>query len=136
MWSEFKAFIMKGDVLGLATAVIVAGAFGAIVGSFTNDIIMPPIGILLGGVDFSDLVLTLQAAETDAAGAVVKEAVVIRYGAFIQTIINFLIISFAIFMLIRSYNKLNPPKEEAPAPPAGPSAEDLLAEIRDLLKNR
>lgn len=136
MWKEFKAFILKGDVLSLATAVIVAGAFGAIVTSFTNDIIMPPIGILLGNVNFSDLALTLQAAETDAAGAVVKEAVQIRYGAFIQSIINFLIIAGAIFLLIKSYEKTQKPVEEAPAPPAGPTTEELLAQIRDLLKNR
>ena len=132
MWSDFKAFILRGSVLELAVAVIVAGAFGGIVTSFTNDIIMPPLGMLLGGVDFSDLALTLQAAELDAVGATVKEAVQIRYGVFIQTIINFLIIAFAIFMLLKAYEKTKTP--EAPAAPAGPSAEDLLAEIRDLLK--
>jgi len=137
MWKEFKAFIMKGDVLNLATAVIVAGAFGAVVASFTNDIIMPPIGILLGGVDFSDLALTLQAAETNPAGEVIKEAVAIRYGVFIQAVINFLIIAAAIFLLIKSYEKMQKPAEEAPAPPpAGPTTEELLAQIRDLLKNR
>jgi large conductance mechanosensitive channel len=134
MWSDFKAFILRGNVLELAVAVIVAGAFGGIVTSFTNDIIMPPLGILLGGVDFSDLALTLQAAEVDAAGATVKEAVQIRYGAFIQTIVNFLIIAFAIFMLLKAYEKTKKPEAPAPAAPAGPSAEDLLAEIRDLLK--
>lgn len=134
MWSEFKAFILRGNVLELSVAVIVAGAFGGIVTSFTNDIIMPPLGILLGGVDFSDLALTLQAAELDAAGATVKEAVQIRYGAFIQTIVNFLIIAFAIFMLLKAYETTKKKEEPAPAAPAGPSAEDLLTEIRDLLK--
>lgn len=128
---------MKGNVLDLAVGVIIAGAFGTIVTSLTNDIIMPPIGLLLGGVDFSALVYPLQAAELDATGRVVKEAVSIKYGIFIQTIINFLIISFAIFMLIRTYNKITNKKEEAPAAPPAPSAEEvLLAEIRDLLKRQ
>ncbi|MCB0644053.1 MAG: large-conductance mechanosensitive channel protein MscL [Phaeodactylibacter sp.] len=135
MWKEFKAFILRGNVLELAVAVIVAGAFGAIVASFTNDIIMPPLGLLLGDVNFSDLALTLQAAEIGADGAVVKEAVLLRYGAFIQKIIDFLIIAFVIFMLLRTYNKMQKKKEAAPAPPPGPSNEEkLLAEIRDLLK--
>ncbi|MEZ4987736.1 MAG: large-conductance mechanosensitive channel protein MscL [Saprospiraceae bacterium] len=134
MWSEFKAFIMRGNVLELAVAVIVAGAFGAIVTSFTNDVIMPPLGMLLGGVDFSDLAMTLQAAEMNDAGEVVKEAVQIRYGMFIQKIIDFLIIAFAIFMLLKAYKASQKEEEAAPAAPAGPSAEDLLAEIRDLLK--
>ncbi|GJM36435.1 MAG: large-conductance mechanosensitive channel [Saprospiraceae bacterium] len=134
MLSEFKAFIMKGSVLELAVAVIVAGAFGAIVTSLTNDVIMPPIGLALGGVDFSDLAITLQAAEMNDAGEVAKEAVQIKYGMFIQKIIDFIIIAFIIFMLIRSYNKMQQPKEAAPAPPPGPSEKDLLVEIRDLLK--
>lgn len=140
MWKEFKAFIMRGNVLDLAVAVIVAGAFGAIVKSFTADIIMPPIGIALGNVDFSDLAITLQAAELNDAGEVLKDAVEIRYGAFIQTVIDFLIIAFAIFMLVRTYNKvsekLKKQEEEVPAPPTGPTQEELLAEIRDLLKNQ
>ena len=138
MWKEFKDFIMRGNVLELAVAVIVAGAFGAIVTSFTNDVIMPPIGLALGDVDFSELAITLQAAEMNDAGEMVKEAVEIRYGAFIQKIIDFLIIAFIIFMLIRAYNRTQKQEEEAPAPEPdpGPSAEDLLAEIRDLLKNQ
>ncbi|MCB0621769.1 MAG: large-conductance mechanosensitive channel protein MscL, partial [Saprospiraceae bacterium] len=138
MLKEFKAFIMKGNVLDLAVAVIIAGAFGAIVASLTNDVILPPIGMLLGGVDFSQLALTLQEAQVDpATGDVVKDAVQIRYGNFIQKILDFLIIAFAIFMLVRTYNKMQKKKEEAPAPPAppAPSAEEkLLTEIRDLLK--
>lgn len=140
MLKEFKAFIMRGNVLELAVAVIIAGAFGAIVTSFTKDVIMPPIGLLLGGVDFTNLAFTLSAAEMNDAGEVVKEAVQIRYGVFIQKIIDFVIIAFAIFMLLRTYNKMqerNKKEEEAaPAPPPGPSAEDLLAEIRDLLKKQ
>ncbi|MBR9922737.1 MAG: large-conductance mechanosensitive channel protein MscL [Bacteroidetes bacterium] len=135
MWKEFKSFIMKGNVLELAVAVIVAGAFGAIVSSFTNDVIMPPLGMLLGGVDFSDLAITLQEAVVGAEGEVVSDAVQIRYGIFIQKIIDFLIIAFAIFMLLRTYKRMQKKKEEAPAAPPAPTAEEkLLAEIRDLLK--
>ncbi|MBK7406782.1 MAG: large-conductance mechanosensitive channel protein MscL [Saprospirales bacterium] len=135
MLKEFKAFIMRGNVLELAVAVIVAGAFGTVVASFTNDIILPPLGLLLGGVDFSQLAVNLQAAEVGADGAVVKEAVDLRYGMFIQTIINFLIIAFAIFMVMKAYNNMQKKEEAAPAAPPAPSAqEQLLAEIRDLLK--
>lgn len=139
MLKEFKDFIMRGNVLELAVAVIIAGAFGAVVASFTNDVIMPPIGLALGGVDFTDLAITLKEAELDASGAALADAVQIRYGAFIQKVIDFVIIAFVIFMLIRTYNKMQDrrKKEEAPAapaPPPGPSAEELLAEIRDLLK--
>lgn len=136
MWKEFKAFIMKGNVLELAVAVIIAGAFGAIVKSFTNDVIMPPIGLALGGVDFSDLAITLQEAVTNGDGEIITDAVQIKYGAFIQTVIDFLIIAFIIFMIVRTYNKMTEKKEAeaAPAPPPGPTEKDLLAEIRDLLK--
>jgi len=134
MWKEFKAFIMKGNVLDLAVAVIIAGAFGAIVSSFTNDVLMPPLGILLGEVDFSSLEMVLKPAVISDAGEVTAEAVSIRYGIFIQKIVDFLIIAFAIFMLVRTYNSMQKKKEEAPAPPPGPTAEQLLAEIRDLLK--
>lgn len=136
MLKEFKDFIMRGNVLELAVAVIIAGAFGAVVASFTNDVIMPPIGLALGGVDFSDLAITLAGAEMNDAGEVVKEAVQIRYGAFVQKVIDFVIIAFIIFMLVRTYNNMQKKKKEAPAPPPGPSAEDLLAEIRDLLKKQ
>ena len=138
MLKEFKDFIMRGNVLELAVAVIIAGAFGAVVASFTNDVIMPPIGLALGGVDFSDLAITLAGAQMNDAGEVVKEAVQIRYGAFLQKVIDFVIIAFVIFMLVRTYNNMQKKEEEAPAPapPPGPSAEDLLAEIRDLLKRQ
>lgn len=138
MLKEFRDFIMKGNVLELAVAVIIAGAFGAIVTSFTNDVIMPPIGLAMGGVDFSDLAIVLQEAETNEAGEVVKEAVSVRYGAFIQKVIDFLIIAFIIFMLVRTYNKIQErnKKPEAPAPPPGPTAEQLLTEIRDLLSKQ
>lgn len=139
MLKEFRDFIMRGNVLELAVAVIVAGAFGAIVTSLTNDVIMPPIGLALGGVDFSDLAIVLQEAQMNEAGEVVKEAVAIKYGMFIQKVIDFLIIAFIIFMLIRTYKKMqerNKKQEEAaaPAPPPGPTQEELLTQIRDLLK--
>ena len=135
MWKEFKSFIMRGNVLELAVAVIVAGAFGAVVSSFTQDVILPPLGLLLGGVDFSKLAITLQAAELGADGSVIKEAVDLRYGKFIQSIIDFVIIAFAIFMVMKAYNNMQKKKEEAPAAPPEPSAQEkLLTEIRDLLK--
>ena len=133
MLKEFKEFIMKGNVLDLAVAVIIAGAFGLIVSSFTKDIIMPPIGLAMGGVDFSQLEMVLQPELKDAAGEVTQEKVAIRYGNFIQTIIDFLIIAFVIFMIVKTYNNLQKKEEEAPAPPPGPTAEELLTEIRDLL---
>ena len=136
MWKEFKDFILRGNVLELAVAVIIAGAFGAIVSSFTSDLIMPPIGLLMGDVDFSQLAITLQEAQMNEAGEVVKEAVEIRYGAFIQKVIDFLIIAFAIFMILKAYKRTQKEEEEAPAPDPGPSAEDLLTEIRDLLKQQ
>ena len=138
MIKEFRDFIMRGNVLELAVAVIIAGAFGAIVTSFTKDVIMPPVGLALGGVNFSDLAIVLQEAQLSDAGEVIQEAVAIKYGAFIQKIIDFLIIAFIIFMLVRTYNKVqerNKQEEEAaPTPPPGPTQEELLAEIRDLLK--
>ncbi len=133
MIKEFKEFIMRGNVLELAIAVIIAGAFGAIVTTFTKDVLMPPIGLALGGVDFSDLQLILQEATTAADGTEVP-AVAIKWGKLVNEIINFLIVAFVLFMIIRSYNKLNPKEEPAPAPDPGPSEKDLLAEIRDLLK--
>lgn len=126
MIKEFKAFIMKGNVLDLAVALIMAGAFGAIVNSFTHDVLLPPIGLAMGGVDFSNLKIVLQAA----AGEQTPE-VAIKYGVLLNTILNFLIVAFALFVLIKAYNKMNPP---APAVPPGPSDIDLLTEIRDLLK--
>ena len=132
MWKEFKEFIMKGNVLELAVAVIIAGAFGAVVSSFVADVLMPPIGLAMGGVDFKDLVFELAPAVQEG-DTVVKEAVAIRYGKWMQTIVDFLIIAFVIFMIVRSYNKMQPPPEPEPE---GPSDVDLLTEIRDLLAKR
>lgn len=127
--NDFKSFIMRGNVLDLAVAVVIGAAFGRIVTSFVSDVLMPPIGILLGGVDFSDLVLTIQQATADA------EAVTINYGVFIQTLIDFLIIGFAIFMVIKVFEKVKRKEEAKPAPIAEiPVQEKLLTEIRDLLK--
>lgn len=133
MIKEFRDFIMKGNVLDLAVAVIIGGAFGAVVTSFTNDIIMPPIGMALGQVDFSDLELVLKAAATAPDGTEIPK-VAIRWGAWVNTIINFLIIGFSLFVVIKAYNKMNPKEEPAPAPDPGPSEIDLLKEIRDALK--
>ncbi|MFM5360004.1 large-conductance mechanosensitive channel protein MscL [Aeromonas veronii] len=128
---EFKAFAARGNVIDMAVGIIIGAAFGKIVSSFVGDVIMPPIGLLLGGVDFSDLAITLKAAE----GA--TPAVVIAYGKFIQTIIDFLIISFAIFMGLKAINTLKKKQEEEAAAPAGPTKDqELLTEIRDLLKSQ
>ena len=133
MVSEFKEFIMRGNVLDLAVGVILAGAFGAIVASFTNDMIMPWIGQALGGVNFSDLAYIISPAEVDANGAVTKEAVKMGYGNFIQKIVDFLIISLVIFMVVKAYNNANKKVEEEVV--AGPTQEELLTEIRDALRN-
>ncbi len=129
MMSEFKDFAMKGNVVDMAVGIIIGAAFGKIVASFVNDVLMPPIGMALGGVNFTDLVQTLKAAEGEMA------AVTINWGSFLQTIIDFLIIAFAIFMAIKVMNRMKKEEEEAPEEPEAP-AEDvvLLTEIRDLLK--
>ena len=132
MIQEFKDFIMKGNVLELAVAVIIAGAFGAVVTSFTNDVIMPPIGQAMGGVDFSELKYAL-ADDVVAEDGTVTSGAAIRYGNFIQMIINFLIIAFILFMIVRTYNK-SQAAEEAPAEDPGPSDNDLLKEILVALK--
>ena len=129
---DFKAFALKGNVVDMAVGVIIGGAFGKIVTSIVNNIIMPPIGVLTGGVDFTDLKLVIKEAEGEA------EAVTLNYGQFIQDIVDFLIIAFCIFLMVKGIAALNRKKEEeaaAPAPAPEPSAEEkLLTEIRDLLK--
>ncbi|NLY14262.1 MAG: large-conductance mechanosensitive channel protein MscL [Gammaproteobacteria bacterium] len=130
---EFKTFAVKGNVVDMAVGIIIGAAFGKIVSSFVGDIIMPPLGVLIGGVDFSDLALTLKAAEGDLP------AVVLAYGKFIQSVIDFLIVAFAIFMGVKVINRLKREEvaEEAPAAPPAPSNEEvLLSEIRDLLKQQ
>ncbi|KAF0198782.1 MAG: large conductance mechanosensitive channel protein [Bacteroidetes bacterium] len=128
---EFKAFAMRGNVIDLAVAVIIGGAFGKIVSSFVNDILMPPIGLLLGGLDFKDLVFTMKEAVGETP------AVTLNYGMFVQNVVDFLIIAFAIFMAIKGMTSFKKKEEEAPAaPPAPTKDQELLSEIRDLLKNK
>jgi large conductance mechanosensitive channel len=135
MLKEFKEFAMRGNVVDMAVGIVIGGAFGKIVSSFVADVIMPPLGILIGGVDFSALKIVIQDAVVDAAGTVTAEAVSINYGTFVQTIVDFIIIAFAIFMVIKGMNNLKKKEEAAPAPPPAPSKEEvLLTEIRDLLK--
>lgn len=131
MMQEFKSFAMRGNVIDMAVGIIIGGAFGKIVSSFVNDVIMPPLGMVIGGVDFSDLAVTLKEAAGDAP------AVLLKYGAFIQTAVDFLIIAFAIFIAVKAVNSLKKKEEEKPAAPPAPSKEEvLLSEIRDLLKER
>lgn len=133
MLKEFKNFIMTGNVIEFAVAVIMAGAVGGVVNGFVNDIIMPIIGEVVGGVDFANLKIVLSQAVIEN-GEETKPENAIRYGAWINTLVNLVIVGFVMFMIIKSYNKIRKPVE-APAPaPAGPSQEELLAEIRDLLK--
>lgn len=135
MMQEFKEFAVKGNVIDLAVGVVIGAAFGKIVTALVDNVIMPPIGLLLGGVDFSDLGLTLKEATVDAAGNEVP-AVVLGYGAFINAIIQFLIIAWAIFMVVKAINRLNRKEEAKEEAPAGPSEEVLLLrEIRDSVKN-
>ncbi len=127
--SEFKAFAVKGNVVDMAVGIIIGAAFGKIVTSFVGDVIMPPIGLLIGGVDFTDLAITLKAAEGAAP------AVVLSYGKFIQTVLDFVIVAFAIFMGVKAINRLKREEAAAPeVPPAPTKDQELLSEIRDLLK--
>ncbi|QCX36983.1 large conductance mechanosensitive channel protein MscL [Aureibaculum algae] len=132
MLKEFKNFIMTGNVIDFAVAVILAGAVGLVVNGFVNDIIMPIVGHFAGGMDFASLKYILSPAELAADGAVVKPENAVRWGAWINSIINLIIVGFVMFMMVKAYNKSKKPVEAAA--PAGPSQEDLLAEIRDLLK--
>lgn len=140
-FSDFKAFLMKGEIVTLATAVIVGGAFGKIVTSFTNDVLMPPIGLLLGKVDFKNLKVVLQegipaVVENGAEIAPAVAEVSINYGAFIQTVFDFVIIGFCIFMVLKAYEKTKKKEVDATPAPVGPTQEELLMQIRDLLKEK
>lgn len=132
---EFKEFAMRGNVLDLAIGIIIGGAFGKIVTSLVNDVVMPSVGLLVGGVDFSNLAITLKPETVDTVGETVA-AVTLNYGIFINTVIDFTIVAFAIFMLVKTMNRLKrkeeKPKEEEKE--KKPSETDLLIEIRDLLK--
>jgi len=136
---EFKAFAMRGNVVDMAVGIIIGGAFGKIVSSIVSDVIMPPIGLLLGGVKFTDLKITLKDPVFDAAHTITSQAVSINYGNFIQTTVDFLIVAFAIFMMIKAMNSMKKKSEapvEAPVAPPPTNEEVLLSEIRDLLKNK
>lgn len=137
MLDEFKAFAMRGNVVDMAVGIIIGGAFGKIISSFVSDVLMPPIGLLLGGVDFKDMLYTLKDAVMEGS-EVITPAVTLNYGMFIQNIVDFLIIAFAIFMAIKGMNSMKKKEEVAPAAPEAPPAptkeQELLAEIRDLLK--
>lgn len=133
---DFKSFAMKGNVVDMAVGIIIGGAFGKIVSSLVTDIIMPPLGLLIGGANFQDLVIRLKPAGVDAAGKAV-EAVNINYGNFIQTGLDFLIIAFSIFMFIKGISRLHRKQETPPPAPPTPSKEEtLLTEIRDILKEK
>jgi len=131
MAKEFKEFAMKGNMLDMAIGIVIGAAFGKIVSSVVADVLMPPLGLLLGGVNFTALKLTLKEAVGETA------AVTLNYGAFLQTVVDFVIVAFAIFLMIKGINSMRKKQAEAPAAPAPPpNQEVLLAEIRDLLKNR
>ena len=128
MFKEFKEFAMRGSVIDLAVGIVIGAAFGKIVSSFVKDILMPPIGILLGGVDFSDIVVTLQT---------MPKPVTMNIGIFVNTLIDFIIIAFAIFLVVKGINSMQRKEEEAPAEPAEPPKQEvLLEEIRDILKRQ
>lgn len=134
MFEEFKKFAMRGNVIDLAVGIIIGSAFTTIVNSLVNDVLMPPLGLVIGGIDFSDFFLTLKGEHhATLAAAKAAGAVTINYGLFINAVIRFLIVAFAVFLLVKQLNRLaGPPKEEKPAPP--PRSEVLLEDIRDLLQ--
>ncbi|MCB9838433.1 MAG: large-conductance mechanosensitive channel protein MscL [Phycisphaeraceae bacterium] len=135
MISEFKEFAMRGNVMDMAVGIIIGGAFGKIVSSFVADVVMPPIGMLTGGVDFSEIKIPLGKASTDPATGAVTEAVTMNIGVFANTVIDFVIVAFAIFMMIKIMNSAKRKEEAAPAAPPGPSKEEvLLTEIRDAIR--
>lgn len=145
MMKEFKSFAMKGNVLDLAVAVIIGGAFGKIITSFVNDVLMPPVGLLLGDTDFSKLRIILKPAHDavmngDQVVTAAVTEVAIKYGAFVNTVLDFLIVALSIFMVIKAYNSMKRKEEAAPvappAPPAPTKEEILLGEIRDILKEK
>lgn len=135
---EFKTFAMRGNVIDMAVGIIIGAAFGKIIASLVADVIMPPIGLLVGGIDFTSIIITLKDPVLDpASGEIIKAAVVMKIGTFIQTFVDFIIIALAIFMMIKGINKLDRKKEEPAAPAAPPPPtmdQELLMEIRDLLK--
>lgn len=131
---EFKEFAVKGNVMDLAIGVIIGGAFGKIVTSLVNDVIMPAVGLLVGGVDFSSLAITLQPETINEAGEIVTAAISLNYGVFINTVIDFAIVAFVIFAVVKGMNRLKRKEEEKPKEEKHPTQVELLVEIRDLLK--
>ena len=139
MLKEFRDFAMRGNVVDMAVGIVIGGAFGKIVSSFVNDVLMPPIGLALGNVDFTNLFVNLSAAGFETVAAAEEAgAPILKYGSFLQTVVDFVIIAFAIFMVVKGMNKMKKEEEAAPPPaPPEPSAEEkLLGEIRDLLTTR
>lgn len=136
MLKEFRDFIMTGNVIDLAVAVLLAGAVGLVVNGFVNDIMMPFVGYFTGGVDFSAFKYVLSEAVVGEDGKVVTPESAIRYGAWINSIINLIIVGFVLFVIVKSYNKVRKKKEEPAPAPKGPTQEELLTEIRDLLKKK
>lgn len=137
--NEFKSFAIKGNMVDMAVGIIIGGAFGKIVASLVNDVIMPPLGLLIGGINFSGLKITLKEAVADTTGAVTDPAVTLNYGQFIQNLLDFTIVALAVFMMIKAMNRMRSSKETQASPPAPPqisNEEKLLAEIRDILKNK
>lgn len=135
--SEFKEFAAKGNVVDMAVGIIVGGAFGKIVTSLVEDLVMPPIGLLIGGIHFAELKIILKHEKLDAAGKVLDPAVSINYGNFIQITVSFIIVAWIMFLMIKAMNAMRHQEAEVPAPPAEPTNEEkLLTEIRDLLKDR
>ncbi len=136
MVKEFKEFAMKGNMLDLAVGIIIGGAFGKVVSSIVADVLMPPLGLLIGGLNFTDIKITLKEALVDAAGKT-HPAVTLNLGNFIQSLVDFTIIAFAVFLLVKGINRMNRKAAENPAAPTFPTRqEELLSEIRDLLKKK
>jgi large conductance mechanosensitive channel len=141
MLQEFKKFAIKGNMLDMAVGIVIGAAFATIVQSLVNDILMPPLGMLLGGADFSDLFITLRRGAPPGpyptlAAAQEAGAVTVNYGVFVNAVVSFLIVAFALFTVVRSFNRVTAKEEAKPAPPTPSKEEELLAEIRDLLKAR
>ena len=138
MFDEFKAFAMRGNVVDMAVGIIIGGAFGKIVSSLVSDVVMPPLGVVLGGMNFKDLKWTLQEARVDAVGAVVSPSVTLNYGQFLQSTVDFVIVAFAIFIMVKAMTAMKKKEAAAPTlPPPPPSNQEvLLTEIRDILKKK
>jgi large conductance mechanosensitive channel len=135
MFKEFKEFAVKGNMIDLAVGIIIGAAFGKIVASLVSDIIMPPIGLLLGGINFTDIKITMKEAVTDpSTGKVLKDAVCLKLGTFIQTLVDFTIIAFSVFMLVKGVSRLSKKPQSAAETPSPTKDQELLTEIRDLLK--